>query len=69
MTTRASMGTNIKRNFEISEHGEIRPRWYQSRQSSEMEKRKKIAQTEFLDQKIAQKMRNSRHIIIHAKTA
>ena len=34
-----------------------------------MEKRNKIAQTQVLDLKIAQKMRNLRHIIIHAKTA
>ena len=36
---------------------------------SEMEKRNKIAQTQVLDLKIAQKTRNSRHITIHAKTA
>ena len=36
---------------------------------SEMEKRNKIAQTQVLDLKIAQKTRNLRHIIIHAKTA
>ena len=35
----------------------------------EMEKRNKIAQTQVLDLKIAQKTRNLRHIIIHAKTA
>ena len=34
-----------------------------------MEKRKNIAQTQILDQKIAQIMRNSRHIIIHVKKA
>ena len=37
--------------------------------SAEMEKRNKIAQTQVLDLKIAQKTRNLRHIIIHAKTA
>ena len=36
---------------------------------TEMEKRNKIAQTQVLDLKIAQKTRNLRHIIIHAKTA
>ena len=36
---------------------------------AEMEKRNKIAQTQVLDLKIAQKTRNLRHIIIHAKTA
>ena len=35
----------------------------------EMEKRKNIAQTHILDQKIAQVTRNSRHIIIHVKRA
>ena len=37
--------------------------------SAEMEKRNKIAQTLVLDLKIAHKASNSRHIIIHAKTA
>ena len=36
---------------------------------AEMEKRKNIAQTQILDQKIAQITRNSRHIIIHVKRA
>ena len=36
---------------------------------AEMEKRKNIAQTQILDQKIAQITRNSRHIIIHIKRA
>ena len=36
---------------------------------AEMEKRKNIAQTQILDQKIAQITRILRHIIIHVKRA
>ena len=68
-------GFEYERGFGVLWRGRQRVVWEREGvggkegERAEMEKRNKIAQTQVLDLKIAQKTRNLRHIIIHAKTA